>query len=109
MLALTMFDVDEHAFAALRAGATDFLLKDTRPAFARRCAWRPPPRADIAALAPLEREMLTLVAGGLSNVEITERATVKTYVGRLLAKLDARDRAQPVIVAYEAGLVRSRN
>ncbi|WP_116206760.1 response regulator [Amycolatopsis circi] len=139
VLVLTMFDLDEHVFAALRAGATGFLLKDTRPAdlcaavrvvasgdallgpsITRRLVAQfaripdAPPLADVAALAPREREVLILVASGLSNVEITERmqlsmATVKTYVGRLLAKLDARDRAQLVIAAYESGLVRARN
>ncbi|MGV9295590.1 response regulator [Amycolatopsis sp. NPDC003676] len=139
VLVLTMFDLDEHVFAALRAGATGFLLKDTRPAdlcaavrvvasgdallgpsITRRLVAQfaripdAPPRADVAALAPREREVLTLVASGLSNVEITERmrlsmATVKTYIGRLLAKLNARDRAQLVIFAYESGLVRARN
>ncbi|WP_409184226.1 response regulator [Amycolatopsis sp. VS8301801F10] len=84
VLVLTMFELDDHVFAALRAGATGFLLKDTRPAdlcSAVRVAASgdallgpdAPPGADVAALAPREREVLTLVASGLSTVEIAER------------------------------------
>ncbi|NDU74173.1 response regulator [Actinomadura sp. DSM 109109] len=137
VLMLTMFDLDAHVFAALRAGAAGFLLKDTPPAdlldairvvaageallaptvtrrliaeFARRPETeRPLPRA-LDGVTDREREVLTLVARGLSNTEIAGRlhlslATVKTYVGRLLAKLHARDRAQLVIIAYESGLI----
>lgn len=135
VLALTMFDLDAYVFAALRAGASGFLLKDTRPAdlveairvvslgesmlapsVSRRLieafAGRP---ADVpslvrAGVTDREREVLALVAGGLSNAEIAERLrlslpTVKTHVSRLLTKLHARDRAQLVIAAYESGLV----
>jgi DNA-binding NarL/FixJ family response regulator len=137
VLILTTFDLDEYVYAALRAGASGFLLKDTPPAdlltavrvvasgegllapsvtrrliaeFARRPEpARPLPRR-LDGVTDREREVLTLVAHGLSNVEIAERltlslATVKTHVSRLLSKLHARDRAQLVIVAYETGLV----
>ncbi|MCX5106333.1 response regulator transcription factor [Streptomyces sp. NBC_00264] len=137
VLILTMFDLDEYVYAALRAGAGGFLLKDTPPAeliaairvvaagdallapavtrrliveFARRPQpSQPLPRA-LDGVTGREREVLTLVARGLSNTEIAERlylgiATVKTHVGHLLTKLDCRDRAQLVIVAYESGLV----
>jgi DNA-binding NarL/FixJ family response regulator len=137
VLILTTFDLDEYVYSALRAGASGFLLKDAPPAdllaairvvaggeallaptvtrrliaeFARHPE---PARALPQALNGVtdrEREVLTLIARGLSNMEIAERltlslATVKTHVGRLLAKLQARDRAQLVIVAYETGLV----
>jgi DNA-binding NarL/FixJ family response regulator len=137
VLMLTTFDLDEYVYQALRAGASGFLLKDTPPAdllaairvvaagdallapgITRRLiaefARRPDPtRAAPAALAALtdrEREVLALVAHGLSNAEVAERlvvsqATSKTYVSRLLAKLRARDRAQLVAIAYETGLV----
>ncbi|TDD61847.1 response regulator transcription factor [Actinomadura darangshiensis] len=137
VLILTMFDLDAYVFAALRAGAAGFLLKDTPPAellaavhvvasgeallapsvtrrlieeFARRPEpGRPLPRR-LDGVTEREREVLALVGKGLSNNEIADHlrlslATVKTYVGRLLAKLHARDRAQLVIVAYETGLV----
>ncbi|MFI5608704.1 response regulator [Amycolatopsis sp. NPDC051903] len=137
VLILTMFDLDGPVFDALRAGATGFLLKDTRPAelcaairtvatgeallapsvlrrliaeFARTTEQRRPPAPELDVLTAREREVLTLIARGLSNPELATRlhlspATVKTYIGRLLAKLHARDRAQLVIVAYESGLV----
>jgi DNA-binding NarL/FixJ family response regulator len=87
VLVLTTFDLDEYVYAALRAGASGFLLKDTPPA-----------------------DLLALVARGLSNAEIAEllvvsAATAKTHVSRVLAKLQARDRAQLVMLAYETGLV----
>jgi DNA-binding NarL/FixJ family response regulator len=137
VLILTMFDLDVHVFSALRAGAAGFLLKDTPPAellnairvvaageallaptVARRLiaefarspqSTRPLPRA-LDGVTDRERQVLTLVARGLSNTEIAEHlhlslATVKTYIGRLLTKLHARDRAQLVIIAYESGLV----
>jgi DNA-binding NarL/FixJ family response regulator len=137
VLVLTTFDLDEYVYQALRLGASGFLLKDTppaellaairvvaagdallAPAITRRLiaefARRPDPTrvapAALAALTDREREVLALVAQGLSNAEIAERlvvspATSKTYVSRMLAKLGARDRAQLVAVAYETGLV----
>ncbi|RMI41524.1 DNA-binding response regulator [Actinomadura harenae] len=140
VLILTMFDMDAHVFSALRAGAAGFLLKDTPPAdllnavrvvaageallapavtrrliaeFARHPASEPAPSPALDGVTDRERQVLTLVARGLSNTEIAERlhlslATVKTYIGRLLTKLQARDRAQLVIVAYESGLVTAR-
>ncbi|WP_311836149.1 response regulator transcription factor [Cellulomonas fimi] len=141
---LTTFDLDEYAFAALRAGASGFLLKDARPAeltaairtvatgdavvsprVTRRLlelfAGDLPARGDapraadgvdprLTALTPRELEVLTAVAEGLSNAEIAGRfvlseATVKTHVGRILGKLDLRDRVQAVVLAYESGLV----
>jgi DNA-binding NarL/FixJ family response regulator len=139
VIILTTFDLDEYVYGALRAGASGFLLKDTRPAdlltgirlvaagegllapsvtrrliaeFARRPEpTRPLPRR-LDAITEREREVLTLIARGLSNAEIAGHlslslATVKTHVGRLLAKLAVRDRAQLVIVAYETGLVKA--
>jgi DNA-binding NarL/FixJ family response regulator len=105
VLILTTFDLDEYVYAALRAGASGFLLKDVPPADLLTAI------RVVAGVTDREREVLTLVARGLSNVDIAERlqlslATVKTHIGRLLAKLAARDRAQLVIVAYESGLVR---
>lgn len=138
VLMLTTFDLDEYVFAALRAGASGFLLKNARPdelltairvvasgegllapSVTRRLIAefsrtpRGPRLASASALAgitPRELEVLTLIARGLSNSEIGERlrltrATVKTHIGHLLEKLSARDRAQLVITAYEAGLV----
>jgi RNA polymerase sigma factor (sigma-70 family) len=137
VLILTTFDLDEYVYSALRAGASGFLLKDTPPAdllaairlvaggdallapnITRRLiaeftrypeAVRTLSRA-LDGVTEREREVLTLVARGLSNVEMAERLrlsvpTVKTHVSRLLTKLRARDRAQLVIVAYETGLV----
>jgi DNA-binding NarL/FixJ family response regulator len=149
-LILTTFDLDEYVFAALRAGASGFLLKDTLPAdlltairvvaagdallapsvtrrligeFTRAApAARPAttePRGTPDALDRLTRvlterelEVLTMVARGMSNGEIAEQltispATAKTHVAHLLTKLDARDRIQLVIIAYQSGLVRS--
>ncbi|MER7076552.1 two component transcriptional regulator, LuxR family [Saccharopolyspora kobensis] len=137
VLILTTFDLDEYVYAALRAGASGFLLKDTPPAdllaairvvaagdgllapsvtrrlieeFAR--SPKPPaiPDRALSSLTGRELEVLALVARGLSNAELTERLhltmpTVKTHIGRLLAKLHARDRAQLVIAAYETGLI----
>ena len=138
IIILTTFDLDEYVYAALRAGASAFLLKDTRPAellsairvvaageallapsvtrrLIREFANRPEtpvtlPR-DLAGVTNREREVLTLVARGLSNPEIAAAlqvsvATAKTHVARLLTKLNARDRTQLVIVAYESGLIR---
>ena len=131
------FDLDEYVFEALRAGASGFLLKDTdllelldavhvvargdallAPGVTRRLiaefARRPEPTravpASLASLTEREREVLTLIARGLSNDEIAEArvvspATAKTHVSRVMGKLDARDRAQLVVIAYESGLV----
>ena len=136
VLMLTTFDVDEHAFAALRAGASGFLLKSARgedvaqairavhrgdaviaPEITRRLLDQVelpgPPRlpAEVRGLTPREREIVREVASGASNAEIAARlfvseATVKTHVGRILSKLGLRDRVQIVVLAYEAGLVR---
>jgi DNA-binding NarL/FixJ family response regulator len=136
ILMLTTFDLDEYVFAALRAGASGFLLKDTTPEellaavrviaggdallapkatrhliaeFARQPVSRPP-SPDLDVITEREQEVLVEIARGSSNTEIASAlhmspATAKTHVSRLLAKLDARDRAQLVIVAYETGLV----
>ena len=140
VLVLTTFDLDEYVFEALRAGASGFLLKDTdppelldavrvvargdallAPGVTRRLiaefAKRPEPTqvvpADLASLTEREREVLTLIARGMSNDEIAEAlvvspATAKTHVSRVMGKLDARDRAQLVVIAYESGLVEPR-
>ncbi|MFJ2768989.1 response regulator [Streptomyces sp. NPDC087300] len=138
VIVLTTFDDDEYVYAALRAGASGFLVKDMAlddilaairvvaagdaliaPSVTRRLikefADRPgtaPPSRDVLVegITEREREVLTLVGGGLSNTEIAERlcisvATAKTYLTRLLAKLGARDRVQLVIIAYRSGLV----
>jgi DNA-binding NarL/FixJ family response regulator len=142
VLMLTTFDLDEYAFAALKAGASGFLLKDVPPhelLFAIRCVHAgdavvapSTTRRLIDKFAPLlpapgsaappaikdlterERDVLIQVAAGLSNGEIAERlfvseATVKTHVGRILAKLGLRDRVQAVVLAYETGLVKARS
>jgi DNA-binding NarL/FixJ family response regulator len=137
IIILTTFDLDEYIFEALRAGASGFLVKDTEPidlirgiqAVARGDALLSPgvtrrllakfatltskaaPVPDLAALTEREREVMVLVAGGLSNDEIAGRlvispATAKTHVSRAMVKLGARDRAQLVVFAYESGLVR---
>jgi DNA-binding NarL/FixJ family response regulator len=135
VLILTTFDLDEYVYAALRAGASGFLLKDTPPAellaairivaagdallapsvtrklireFARQSP--APPRPALDVLTGREQDVLALVARGSSNAEIAAElfislATVKTHVSRLLTKLDARDRAQLIVVAYESGFV----
>jgi DNA-binding NarL/FixJ family response regulator len=137
VLVLTTFDVDEYVFAALRAGASGFLLKDATPeelltairvvaageALLAPAATRHLVDAFVSgpslglsdarlmdALTGREREVLRLVAQGLSNAEIAGRlvvspATAKTHVSRILAKLGLRDRAQLVIAAYESGLI----
>jgi DNA-binding NarL/FixJ family response regulator len=138
VLVITTFDLDEYVFAALRAGASGFLLKDTEPddlvaavrvvaagdglvapAITRRLiaefarASEPPaPGPDVLSdLTDREREILLLVAKGLSNTEIADtlvlsESTVKTHVGNVLAKLGCRDRVQAVVLAYESGVVR---
>ena len=131
---LTTFDLDEYIYDALRAGASGFLLKDasatdllaairavaagdallapsvTRKVIAQFTRRADPHRAPAALdkLTPREREVLALVADGLSNDEIATElvmsaATVKTHVGHLLLKLAARDRAQLVVIAYQSG------
>jgi DNA-binding NarL/FixJ family response regulator len=135
---LTTFEEDEYIFGALRAGASGFLLKRTSPEeliralhtvaagesllsppvtrrVIERMAQEPAPEASsserLDVLTPREREVLELVARGLSNGEIAktfviEESTVKTHVKRILMKLRLRDRVQAVIFAYESGLVR---
>jgi DNA-binding NarL/FixJ family response regulator len=134
VIVLTTYDTDDNVFAALRAGAAGFLLKDVRPDELRRAvrqvaagghvlapgvtgrvmaaAAQPPPapRATLDGLTGRERQVLAAVAAGHRNGEIAEllgigEATARTYVGRLLSKLAARDRAQLVRIAYESGLV----
>ena len=140
VIVLTTFELDEYVFEALRAGASGFLIKDSEPADILRAirvvaagesllspavtrrviaefAGRPAPAlARGPSLDPLtdrEREVVGLVAEGLSNDEIAERlymspATAKTHVSRAMIKLGARDRAQLVVFAYETGLVEPR-
>jgi DNA-binding NarL/FixJ family response regulator len=137
ILVLTTFDLDEYVYAAIRAGASGFLLKDVRPLdlvdairliavgnallgptvterllerFADG-AGKSEAVAAVAALTAREREILRLLAGGLSNAELAEllvlgETTVKTHVSSILRKLGVRDRVQAVIVAFDAGLVR---
>ncbi|AWK73236.1 response regulator [Rhodococcus sp. NPDC019627] len=137
VLMLTTFDVDDYVYEALSIGASGFMLKDapaeelvravrvvadgeallaptvTRRLIAdvtsRRSTTRRKPAA-LSALTPREREVLELIARGMSNTEIADRLfvaeqTVKTHVGKVLSKLDLRDRAQAVVLAYESGLV----
>jgi DNA-binding NarL/FixJ family response regulator len=143
IIILTTFDLDEYVYAALRAGASGFLLKDAPPAdllsairavasgdavvapsitrrllnkFAHQipeggaAAPDPGTQEKLEQLTAREQEVMLLVAGSLSNAEIAEKlvlseATVKSHVGRILAKLDLRDRVQIVVFAYESGLV----
>jgi DNA-binding NarL/FixJ family response regulator len=136
---LTTFELDEYIFEAIRAGASGFMVKDTEPADVIRAvrtvaagdALLSPgatrtliaqyaERSKPAALAPSlklltdrEREVMSLVAGGLTNDEIAHQlyispATAKTHVSRAMTKLNARDRAQLVVYAYETGLVTPR-
>ena len=137
VLMLTTFDLDDYVYAALRAGASGFLLKDATAAelvtavrvvaageallapsvtrrliadFARQQQLDQPPPPALDALTHRETEVLRLIARGLSNAEISTtlviaEQTTKTYVGRILAKLNLRDRAQAVVVAYETGLI----
>ncbi len=139
VVVLTTFDLDEYVYAGLRAGASAFLLKDAppevllsairdvhrgdavvAPSATRRMLDRfadqlpdesAPSDTRLDALTEREREVLLLVAQGLSNSEIAERLfvaepTVKTHIGRLLSKTGSRDRVQLVVLAYDAGLVR---
>jgi DNA-binding NarL/FixJ family response regulator len=137
ILVLTTFDVDDYVYEALRAGASGFLLKDAprqdlvsavrvvaagdallAPSVTRRLirefaarptrSERPPPVID--ALTPREREVLELMAKGMSNGEMADHlfvgeATIKSHVGHVLMKLGLRDRVQAVIFAYESGVV----
>ena len=141
IIILTTFDLDEYVYAALRAGASGFLLKDAQPAdllsairavaageavvapsvtrrlleaYAHHLPVGAAPdvstRGRLEQLTARELEVLELVARGLSNAEIAEtfvlsEATVKTHVGRILAKLELRDRVQIVVFAYENGLI----
>ncbi|MGC5345846.1 response regulator [Streptomyces sp. DT24] len=140
VLILTTFDLDEYAFSGLKAGASGFMLKDVPPAellaairsvhsgdavvapsTTRRLldrfspmlpSGRDRPPEHVDKLTDREREVMLLVAQGLSNGEIAARlvlseATVKTHVGRILTKLRLRDRVQVVVLAYESGLVRA--
>ncbi|KZB84988.1 response regulator [Amycolatopsis regifaucium] len=138
VLVMTTFDLDEYVYSALQGGASGFLLKDTQPdhlvsalravasgdavvspSVTRRLLDRfvggggKPMRdaVELDVLTEREREVLVLIAKGLSNLEIAEtlflsEATVKTHVGRILSKLDLRDRVQAVVLAYETGLAR---
>ncbi|MFG2968266.1 response regulator [Streptomyces sp. NPDC048288] len=137
VLILTTFDLDRYVYEALALGASGFLLKDVTPEhlaaavrlvgtgdallapqITRRLVERyaaqhqdPPVPADLAALTPRERQVLTLMGRGLSNTELAaeltlSEATVKSHVARIFAKLNLRDRAQAVVLAYETGLVR---
>ncbi len=137
IIILTTFDLDHYVYDALTAGASGFLLKDVTPEhlvaavrlirsgdallapaitrrlverFAHRDTTPPAAHRDLATLTPREREVLTLLAQGLSNAELAARlhlseATVKTHVARILAKLNLRDRVQAVVRAYQTGLV----
>jgi DNA-binding NarL/FixJ family response regulator len=140
VLILTTFDLDEYAFSGLKAGACGFMLKDVppsellsairsvhsgdavvAPSTTRRLLDRfapllpgssKPEHKEVQRLTEREREVMMLVAQGLSNGEIAGRlvlseATVKTHVGRILTKLALRDRVQVVVLAYETGLVRA--
>ncbi|MEU3105894.1 response regulator transcription factor [Streptomyces griseoflavus] len=141
VLILTTFDLDEYAFSGLKAGASGFMLKDVppgdllaairavhsgdavvAPSTTRRLLDRfapmlpsngkQPAHKELERLTEREREVMVLVAQGLSNGEIAARlvlseATVKTHVGRILTKLGLRDRVQVVVLAYETGLVRA--
>jgi DNA-binding NarL/FixJ family response regulator len=136
VMIVTTFEQDDYIFGALSAGASGFLLKRTRPEdligavrtvaagdallspsvtsrVIERMAQQPAPDAEhderLGELTPREREVLALMARGLSNGEIAaalvvEESTIKTHVRRILAKLGARDRVQAVIFAYESGL-----
>jgi DNA-binding NarL/FixJ family response regulator len=136
IIILTTFDLDEYVFEALRAGASGFLLKNsspeqlihavtvvargealldpavTRGVIERFARTANPPSAELDELTSRERDVLALMARGLTNAEIGEtlvvaRGTVKTHVANVLAKLGCRDRTQAVVLAYELGVVRA--
>jgi DNA-binding NarL/FixJ family response regulator len=138
IVVLTTYDADDSVFAALRAGASGFLLKDARPTdlvdavrvvaagdallapsvtrrlLDRMVAQPPGAPAELRELTDREQEVLRLVAGALSNAEIAERlslseTTVKSHVSAVLRKLGLRDRVQAAVLAYEVGLVRPRS
>jgi len=136
VIVLTTFELDEYVFESLRAGASGFLIKDTEPAellhavrvvargesllsptvtrrvigeFVVKRARRPVPHPHLGTLTDREREVVALVAEGLSNEEIAQRlvvspATARTHVSRAMVKLHARDRAQLVVFAFQSGL-----
>jgi DNA-binding NarL/FixJ family response regulator len=134
ILVLTTFDLDEYVYASIRAGASGFLLKDVQPdeladairvvaagnslfgpaatqRLLERFADEPRAVRSLDGLTEREREILGLMASGLSNAEIAQRlylgeTTVKSHVSAVLRKLGARDRVQAVIAAYEAGLAK---
>jgi DNA-binding NarL/FixJ family response regulator len=140
VLILTTFDLDDYVYAALRAGASGFMLKDTSPEellagirivaagdgllsprmtrqlieeFAKRPEAARTDQRILDVLTEREREVLQQLARGMSNIEIAQQlnishSTAKTHVSRILMKLNARDRAQLVVIAYETGLVASR-
>ena len=137
VLILTTFEIDEYVFEALRSGASGFLVKDTEPVellravrvvaagesllspgvtrrliaeFVSRPGGKVVSPSSLPLLTDREREVVALVAAGLSNDEIAEElfvspATARTHVSRAMVKLNARDRAQLVVLAYESGLV----
>jgi DNA-binding NarL/FixJ family response regulator len=137
VIILTTFDLDDYVYGALRAGASGFLVKDTEPmelihgvrvvargdallapAVTRRLIAefagrvdRPAPSPRLNSLTEREREVMVLVAAGLSNDEIAAKlvlspATAKTHVSRIMTKLAARDRAQLVVMAYESAMIK---
>lgn len=137
VIILTTYHIDENVYAALRAGASGFLLKDAAPAeivnairavvageawldpavtrrlideFATRPEQHTPTPAEMAQLTPREREVLTLLAQGMSNADVATQlfiseATVKTHLARVMMKLGVREKAQAVAAAYQTGLV----
>jgi DNA-binding NarL/FixJ family response regulator len=139
VIMLTTFELDEYVFESLRAGASGFMIKDTAPEellrairvvasgesllsprvtrrliqeFARRPPVRWAPHPYLKTLTDRERQIVSLVAEGLTNDEVGERLTispdtVRTHVGRAMSKLEARDRAQLVVIAFQSGLVAS--